>query len=434
MPTCINLAKLPPAPSHIKSVNFRNTTPGSVKRLLNPAWARLTEFDGFVDSKHPAARMSRSELLRKLPMYKGPHFDMKVFPKAALAHPSTPWPSPPRKLAPDVWPDERRINISLNMLASVKPLNNQVVRRKVKNKMRNAVHLLLTRNPVIKTDETGVQVVKWGDGAKPHAVLQDWTYLIYTRPEIYGLSYPTLIYELKRAFYRLLRPCQQLQQSWEMQYPGVRSYLTKTATSPATSANSVMNLLQSSLPAEVLEDSQELMKDWKQPTQNSSDDDWKILLRDISEDLERGETKFDEGLELDEMSDMDYLSFGNSSTLGLPEDGLGTSPQKTKIVSDFDDPSSSYPSADRHTSGSRSSSQPRPHDEPQGSERPLSQTNRPRRVWPGERKPSAQYPSKRESTPPAPQASRTPTRINPMEKLFAQKPILSPGSSSKNKR
>lgn len=116
--------------------------------------------------------MLPSALVKSLPVHKSPYFRMKVFPKAALARPKFPWPSPPRKLVPHAWKDERRVNVSLNMITTVKPFNSQVVRRRVRNKVRAAVHLLLTRNPSFSLDGEGNRVVEWGNTACQDMVLQ----------------------------------------------------------------------------------------------------------------------------------------------------------------------------------------------------------------------------------------------------------------------
>lgn len=64
----------------------------------------------------------------------------------------------------------------------------------------------------------------------------------------------------------------------------VLSTSSKKSRSDAA-ADHVMNLLRSSLPPEVLEESEELFGDLNVPSTGSPDDEWKAIIRDISNDF-----------------------------------------------------------------------------------------------------------------------------------------------------
>ena len=127
--------------------------------------------------------------------------------------------------------------------------------------------------------------------------------MITPQLEIYNLPHPILLYELKRAFSHLFRPCQKLQQFWHKQYPEGKNYLPVAAQNTQVSERRARNPLRASLPVEVLEGSQEFVKDLEQLA-SSSDGDWETVLKDIlGEEPGREDGEF-AGIEFDDMDDM----------------------------------------------------------------------------------------------------------------------------------
>lgn len=107
--------------------------------------------------------------------------------------------------------------------------------------------------------------------------------------EIYKMPYATLIDQIQQCLNDLRQQAQKIEHRWVANKTLKVPRLSPSSGNPTknAAAEHVMGLLQSSLPPEVLEESDDLIKDLTIPS-GSVDDYWKSILQNISDELNQG--------------------------------------------------------------------------------------------------------------------------------------------------
>ena len=152
-------------------VKFRRTTPGSAQFLLVPQ-ARNSQKLELVDPKHPASRLPHDELSRAMAPVHQPGFKLRAFPKAVLAKPLNPYPTPPYIYAPERSPSERRVNVSLQVFGGKSIHKHAVIRNAVKRRLKAAIQLIVRFGASTEVDAKGKEVVVTKQKSEPDLVMQ----------------------------------------------------------------------------------------------------------------------------------------------------------------------------------------------------------------------------------------------------------------------
>jgi hypothetical protein len=104
-------------------------------------------------------------------------FRMRAFPKAVLYKPDSPWPAP-YKLAPERGPEERRVNVSLQIHGGKNVIHKHaVVRNAVKQRIKIAIMLIVTYGADGGMDKDGKEIVTLSNEGKSDLILQGELYL-----------------------------------------------------------------------------------------------------------------------------------------------------------------------------------------------------------------------------------------------------------------
>lgn len=93
---------------------------------------------------------------------------MRATPKAALHMPEAKWPDPPYSPAPPRGPGSPRVNMSLLKVVGKKVHKDAVVRKKLANKMRLAVSLVVTRGAYAGVDKDGESILAFDEAKAGH--------------------------------------------------------------------------------------------------------------------------------------------------------------------------------------------------------------------------------------------------------------------------
>lgn len=119
-----------------------------------------------------------------------PGFRMRAFPKAVLSKPETPWPTP-YKLAPTRGPEERRVNMSLQVHGGKNVIHKYaVIRNAVKQRIKVAIMLIVTYGANRGVDKEGKEIVAISNEDKSDLILQGELYLPLSGAQL--LSVPRL--------------------------------------------------------------------------------------------------------------------------------------------------------------------------------------------------------------------------------------------------
>lgn len=153
-------------------MKFRRTTPGSVNALINPGCTRPHQYGGPVNPHHPASKLRTATLLPQLPSCRTSSISVKAFPKAMLAKPTATWQSPPWRPAPSSWPNDRRVNMSICIMTGIKAFGNrQVIRKTLVSKIKNALNLIVVRDPTVTRNKIGEDEVTFSDKPNPGLIM-----------------------------------------------------------------------------------------------------------------------------------------------------------------------------------------------------------------------------------------------------------------------
>ncbi|KAI0293631.1 hypothetical protein B0F90DRAFT_1762023 [Multifurca ochricompacta] len=160
---CIQLRRLPKAPTSLRSVNFRHTTPGSSVVLLTKFKPQPTR--ELFDPNYPGAHLSLSRRQSLAPRWVSKHFTLYAFPKAFLTKPDVPYSKPykprpyperPRR------PEQRSVDMFLQVIAfNSRVMLKPIVGTKIKRRLKEAVRLIVTRGAAVEESRGGLILYKW---------------------------------------------------------------------------------------------------------------------------------------------------------------------------------------------------------------------------------------------------------------------------------
>ncbi|CCM05636.1 uncharacterized protein FIBRA_07865 [Fibroporia radiculosa] len=196
MQKCRELSRLPPA-RKLKSLNFKHTTPGSIGVLFG---AGVGFYVGPLDPTHPAAQLRQYALHKLLPQVKTGSFTLRAIPQAALNRVAIPWPSPPFSPAPEKWPNDSRLNVSIMKIVSKSVSKSACVRSKIGLRIKTALSLIVTRGADVERDVGGVErIVFKEEDVGATWLLSSWSYIVQPTLEVYRMPYEKLIPSLRVA-------------------------------------------------------------------------------------------------------------------------------------------------------------------------------------------------------------------------------------------
>ncbi|KAI0293639.1 hypothetical protein B0F90DRAFT_1821991 [Multifurca ochricompacta] len=189
---CIQLRRLPKAPTPLRSVNFRHTTPGSSVVLLTKFKPQPTR--ELFDPNYPGARLSLSRRQSLAPRWVSKHFTLYAFPKAFLTKPDVPYSMPykprpyperPRR------PEQRSVDMSLQVIAfNSRVMLKPIVRTKIKRRLKEAVRLIVTRGAAVEESRGGLNIVfRMEDIGADKWIVPDWTYVALPTTEIIRMPF-----------------------------------------------------------------------------------------------------------------------------------------------------------------------------------------------------------------------------------------------------
>ncbi|EIN14696.1 hypothetical protein PUNSTDRAFT_118105 [Punctularia strigosozonata HHB-11173 SS5] len=232
MPRCPELSRLPKA-QRVASIKFRNQTPGRTAALIGFEPVRPAEF---LDRNHPLASQYRPDLKRPhTPQWRSPDgiLALRVFPRALLARPLTPWPNPPWPPA-SIYPSREDaevisknvVGMSVVCVIGKKTVHKSaVIRRKIAGRIKTALSLIVTRGADIGIRRTanGKELKsltfdpEGGGGQK--WVLSDWTYCFHPGLAIYRMTYPDLVSLLRSALGSVKTRAETMEKKWASRLP-----------------------------------------------------------------------------------------------------------------------------------------------------------------------------------------------------------------------
>ncbi|KAI0649854.1 hypothetical protein C8Q79DRAFT_900791 [Trametes meyenii] len=208
---CGEMNRLPKITQGIKSVNFRRTTPGSIRRMVYAN--KPPPPSAVVDPNHPALAYAPHEFIRTFPWRSFPGFKLRVLPKGLLDAPTSRYPDPPYTL--NEGPTKgRSVNMSLLDVAP-KSVGGRVVRQDILRKFKTAISLIVTRGADVEGPEGQKRVVFRDVNDAESWILPNWTYVIRPEHEVYSMPYKRLI-PLLRDFLQLTAVTgRRLERDWE---------------------------------------------------------------------------------------------------------------------------------------------------------------------------------------------------------------------------
>ncbi|KAI0711988.1 hypothetical protein C8Q72DRAFT_223026 [Fomitopsis betulina] len=207
MQTCTKLSRLPKAAKQLKSLNFKETTPGSATGYTS---------SGYIDPTHPATRLGPGSAKPRA-LFESAHLSIRVIPKATLRNPTSPFvapfPSSSKRLA-------GRVNVSLQKAMSTAELPTAVIRSKIATKIKTALSLIVTRGADVQRDAKGREMLVFNQGdAGPDWILADWTYVFRPKLQLYRMPYEELIPILRDGLNSVRLRAQWLESQWCSRQP-----------------------------------------------------------------------------------------------------------------------------------------------------------------------------------------------------------------------
>ncbi|KAH9956828.1 hypothetical protein BGW80DRAFT_1386103 [Lactifluus volemus] len=225
---CLELKNLSRAPSPLKSINFRHTTPGSGLALVTNHKPQSTS--ELFDPTYPGAHLPLGKRRSLAPRWIHPTLSLFALPKAYLTKPDVPYPEPyksrpyPESLR---RPEQRSVDMSMQFVSFkshvvLKP----VVRTKIKRRLREVVKLIVTRGAAVEESRTGQKVVvlREEDVGADKWIVPDWTYIARPTTELFRMPFAELLDLMRKTLESLHR-----------RIPKVESILRRHRRSDATS-------------------------------------------------------------------------------------------------------------------------------------------------------------------------------------------------------
>ncbi|KAI5121921.1 hypothetical protein M0805_000250 [Coniferiporia weirii] len=220
----LQLQRLPKA-GRLSYLNFKRTSPGNFTRLINPGAGPSN--DVVVDPSHPWARKPPRSLTKRFPYFESFALTIRAFPKALLLKPPQPTPSPPYMPAREcvygidgkMEGTRRTLNMALMHVVTKKAHKSSVVRAKMRNRLKTALSLIVTRGATVERVGSGPNAKErlvFGDSEEfgEGWILQDWTYVIHPTLEVYRMPYTTLVRLLRHGLSRINTKAVLAEQQW----------------------------------------------------------------------------------------------------------------------------------------------------------------------------------------------------------------------------
>ncbi|KAI9447108.1 hypothetical protein BJY52DRAFT_374960 [Lactarius psammicola] len=188
-----HLANLPRAPTPLRSVNFRHTTPGSGVVLITKYKPQHTS--ELFDPSYPGAHLSLDRRHALAPRYVSKHFNLYAFPKAFLSKPDAPYPLPyvPRPYpARHRRPEQRSVDMSM---------------------IKEAVRLIVTRGAAVEESRGATQriVFRPEDVGAEKWIVPDWTYIALPTTEMFRMPFTEQLSLMRKALESIHRRIQDVE-------------------------------------------------------------------------------------------------------------------------------------------------------------------------------------------------------------------------------
>ncbi|KAI0255057.1 hypothetical protein BJV78DRAFT_1359042 [Lactifluus subvellereus] len=204
----IELRNLSKAPTPLRSVNFRHTTPGSGVVLITKHTPQPTS--ELFDPTYPGAHLSLDKRQSLAPRWVSPHLTLYAFPKAFLSRPDAPYsrpykprpyPEPPRR------PEQRSVDMSMQVVAfNSRVVLRPTVRTKIKRRLKEAVRLIVTRGAAVEESRRGPKIAfRAKDVGADKWIVPDWTYIALPTTEIFCMPFTEQIDLMRKALGSLYR-------------------------------------------------------------------------------------------------------------------------------------------------------------------------------------------------------------------------------------
>ncbi|KAH8982369.1 hypothetical protein EDB86DRAFT_2971143 [Lactarius hatsudake] len=203
------LANLSKAPTPLKSVNFRHTTPGSGVALVTNRKSHPTP--ELFDPSYPGADLPFCRRNALMLRWVSKHFNLYAFPKAFLSKPDAPYPLPyvPRPYpARPQQPEQRSADMSMQVIAfDSRLVLRPTLRTKVKRRIREAVRLIVTRGAAVEEScgATPRVVFRPEDVGAEKWIVPDWTYVALPTTEMFCMPFTEQLGLMRKALESIRR-------------------------------------------------------------------------------------------------------------------------------------------------------------------------------------------------------------------------------------
>ncbi|KAH9052371.1 hypothetical protein EDB87DRAFT_1692265 [Lactarius vividus] len=189
----LQLANLSKAPTPLKSVNFRHTTPGSSTVLVTNRQPQPTS--ELFDPSYPGAHLPFHRRHALVVRWVSKHFNLYACPKAFLSKPDTryslpyvprPYPARPQR------PEQRSADMSMQFIAfNSRAALAPTLRTKLKRRIKEAVRLIVTRGAAVEESSSATQriVFRPEDVGAEKWIVPDWTYIALPTTEMFRMSF-----------------------------------------------------------------------------------------------------------------------------------------------------------------------------------------------------------------------------------------------------
>ncbi|KAF8266580.1 hypothetical protein EI94DRAFT_1584930 [Lactarius quietus] len=209
------LANLPIAPTPLRSVNFRHTTPGSGVVLVTKYKPQLTS--ELFDPSYPGAHLPLDRRHALAPHWVSKYFTLYAFPKAFLSKPDAPYSFPyvPRPYpARPQRPEQRNVDMSMQVVAfNSRVVIRPTVRTKIKRRIKEVVRLIVTRGAAVE-ESLGAPpkvVLRPEDAGAEKWVVPDWTYIALPTTEMFRMPFVEQLGLMRKALGFIRRRVQDVE-------------------------------------------------------------------------------------------------------------------------------------------------------------------------------------------------------------------------------
>jgi len=211
---CVELRNLPKAPTPLRSVNFRHTTPGSGVVFITKHKPQPTS--ELFDPTYPGARLSLNKRQSLAPRWVSPHLTLYALPKAFLSKPDVPHPSPykmrPYPASP-TRPEQRSVDMSMPVVAfRSRVVLRPHVRTKIRRRLKEAVKLIVTRGAAVEASHRGPKIVfRAEDVGADKWIVPDWTYMALPTTEMFRMPFAEQLDLMRKALGAIHRRIPQVE-------------------------------------------------------------------------------------------------------------------------------------------------------------------------------------------------------------------------------